>query len=408
MPSHSCQFCKKELRHTFCNLGSTPLSNAYLSSDQLKKKEPFYPLHVYVCENCFLVQSPTCRTSEEIFTDEYAYFSSYSSTWLSHCQTYAQQAVRRFKLDADSQVIELASNDGYLLQYFKELNIPILGIEPAKNVADAALAKGIPTLTHFFTLPFAKTLPMKADLLIGNNVLAHVPDLNDFVAAMKWALKKEGVISMEFPHVLKLMEENQFDTLYHEHFSYFSLMAVEKIFLHHGLTLFDVETLPTHGGSLRIYAKHSEYSGHAVSSSVQRLLEEERSRGLNRLEPYVQFQERAEGVKNGLLACLKEVLGQNKKIAAYGAPAKGNTLLNFCGLSVKTIPFTVDCNVYKQGKFLPGTHIPIFHPNKILEEKPDFVLILPWNLKNEILHQMQAIRQWGGKFIIPIPKIEIV
>ncbi|HEY4832163.1 MAG TPA: class I SAM-dependent methyltransferase, partial [Waddliaceae bacterium] len=344
---------------------------------------------------------------QEIFS-HYAYFSSYSASWLEHAQHYVQMAMERFKLTSSSQVIELASNDGYLLQFFKELGIPILGIEPAKNIAEIAIAKGIPTLTHFFGRGIAETLKESADLLIGNNVLAHVPDLNDFIAAMKVTLKPHGTITMEFPHVMNLIEENQFDTIYHEHFSYFSLQTIKVIFAHHGLEIFDVDLLATHGGSLRIYAKHKNGSSQTHSPSIQDLLAKERARGLHQLTTYQNFSQRADKVKNELLAFLTQAEREKKRVVAYGAPAKGNTLLNFCQLSPKSLPFTVDLNVFKQDKYLPGTHIPIFSPDKILETKPDYLLILPWNLKNEIIKERAYIRQWGGKFVIPIPRLEVI
>jgi C-methyltransferase C-terminal domain/Putative zinc binding domain/Methyltransferase domain len=406
MPSVNCRFCHHILEHTFCDLGSSPLSNAFLTPKQLTQEECFYPLHVRVCSKCFLVQLPTLHTPSEIFS-EYAYFSSFSSSWLKHCKTYAQEISKRFFLSPTSQVIEIASNDGYLLQFFKELGIPVLGIEPARNVAQTAIAKGIPTISQFFGQQFALGLDKQADLLIGNNVLAHVPDLNDFVAGMKCLLKERGVITMEFPHVLKLIEENQFDTIYHEHFSYFSLLTVKQVFSHHGLTLFDVEKLDTHGGSLRIYAKHAQDYSKPISKNLQMLLEEEESQGLNQIETYLTFRKNASRVKEDLLAFFQQLKKENKKIAAYGAPAKGNTLLNYCGLNSKHLPYTVDRNEYKQGKYLPGTHIPIYSPDKILETKPDYLLILPWNLKQEIMEENQCIRSWGGHFVIPIPRLEI-
>ncbi len=407
MPCVKCRFCSEPLEHTFCDLGSSPLSNAYLNQKQLQQEEHFYPLHVRVCAKCLLVQLPTLHTPSEIFS-EYAYFSSYSSSWLEHCKRYARETAERLHLTTTSQVIELASNDGYLLQYFKEMDIPVLGIEPAYNVAQTALAKGIPTISQFFGCSFAKTLDQQADLLIGNNVLAHVPDLNDFVAGMALILKPRGIITMEFPHLLKLIEENQFDTIYHEHFSYFSLFTVQKVFARHHLAIFDVDLLPTHGGSLRIYVKHAHDYSKPVLPSVQKVLDEECKHGLDQLPTYLTFRKKAEQVKEDLLTFFNQVYKENKKIAAYGAPAKGNTLLNYCGLSSKSLPFTVDRNAYKQGKFLPGTHIPIFSPAKILEMRPDYLLILPWNLKSEIMQESHYIRSWGAKFVIPIPKLEIV
>ena len=402
-----CKLCDTQLTHTFCDLGLSPLANAYLSETQLSQTEPFYPLHVYVCSQCLLVQLPSLPTPTEMFSD-YAYFSSYSSTWLEHCKKYAHLATARFSLNSSSQVIELASNDGYLLQYFKEEGIPVLGIEPAKNIAVVANAKGIRTLPHFFGCDFAKQITEKADLLIGNNVLAHVPDLKDFVSAMKLILKPQGVISMEFPHLLKLLEENQFDTIYHEHFSYFSLYSVRKVFEHLGLEIFDVDLLPTHGGSLRIWAKHAEDTSKSVSPAVHHLAAEEQKRGLDQLTTYTSYDKQVKIVKENLLAFIQQAKIENKKIAAYGAPAKGNTLLNYCQLNSKALPFTVDKSPHKQGRFLPGTHIPIFSPEYLQEAKPDYLLILPWNLKNEIMGETDYIRQWGGKFVVPIPKLEVI
>jgi len=401
---HSCRFCHTPIQHTFCDLGLSPLSNAYLSAENLEKKEPLYPLHAYVCAHCLLVQLPSLHTPAEIF-EEYAYFSSYSNSWLEHAKTFAEKAQRRFNLDKNSLVIEIASNDGYLLQFFKDQNIPILGIEPAKNVAKVALAKGIPTLTEFFGSRLAKTQMQQADLLIGNNVLAHVPNLNDFIQGLKMILKPNGIISLEFPHLLKLMQKNQFDTIYHEHFSYFSLLCLQKIFAHFDLTIFDVEQLSTHGGSLRLFCTHTCQN---ISSSVERVIEEEKAFGLDNITTYTNFSTQVNTVKNELLAFFERVQKENKTVMAYGAPAKGNTLLNYCGLNSKVLPSTVDQNTYKQGKFLPGTKIPIFPVEQIKKVRPDYLLVLPWNLKNEIVEQTSYIKEWGGKFVIPIPHLEIV
>lgn len=359
-----------------------------------------------MCAQCLLVQLPTLHTPGEIFS-EYAYFSSYSSSWLEHAKGYAERVIEKFALGFSSQVTEIASNDGYLLQFFKEKEIPVLGIEPAKNVADVALAKGIPTIPRFFGRQLAAELEERADLLIGNNVLAHVPDLNDFVGGMKVMLKPRGVITMEFPHVLNLMEEHQFDTIYHEHFSYFSFHTVRTVFIHHSLEIFDVDLLSTHGGSLRIYAQHRETGRLPLSPNVAALLDVEKAKKLDLLATYLSFQQKAEQVKDELLSFLQQAHKEKKRVAAYGAPAKGNTLLNYCGLNAEFLPFTVDRSPYKQGKFLPGTHIPIFAPEKLFEYKPDYLLILPWNLKNEILSQTAAIRSWGGQYVIPIPHLEI-
>ncbi len=407
MTSPSCRFCNTPLTHTFCDLGTSPLSNAYVTEEQLDCQERRYPLHAYVCSHCLLVQLPSLHTSDEIFS-EYAYFSSYSSSWLAHCQAYAQAIITRLQLSSTSLVMEIASNDGYLLQFFKEAHIPILGIEPAKNVAQVAIEKGIPTRVDFFGLQLAQKLPQKADLLVGNNVLAHVPDLHDFIRGLKCALKPQGVSTIEFPHLLKLMQERQFDTIYHEHFSYFSLLTVTKIFAYHGLELFDVEELPTHGGSLRIYIKHREDNSKTPSPSLLRVMQEERAQGLDRLDSYLSFMHKVEEVKNDLQCFLQHMRLSHKKVAAYGAPAKGNTLLNYCCINRELLSFTVDRNPYKQGKFLPGTHIPVFSPDVLYEEKPDYLLILPWNLKEELFSQNAFIREWGGKFVLPLPSLAVL
>jgi len=408
MPSE-CRFCSNLLKHTFVDLGMSPLSNAYLKLDSINKAEKFYPLHAYVCENCFLVQLEEFETPDHIFSD-YAYFSSYSETWLRHAENYTELMTERFGLNENSQVIEIASNDGYLLQYFQKQNIPVLGIEPAANVAKVAEEKGIPSLVKFFGVSTAQELVnqgIQADLLLGNNVLAHVPDLNDFVAGMKIVLKPNGILTMEFPHVLQLILQNQFDTIYHEHFSYFSFLTVEKVFATHGLTLFDVEELPTHGGSLRIYGQHND-GKKPISDRVSLLKSKERKAGLEQLETYLGFGDKVKSIKCDLLSFLIDAKKQGKSIVGYGAPAKGNTLLNYCGIRTDLIDYVVDRSPHKQGLFLPGTHIPISHPDKIRGTKPDYLLILPWNLKDEIMGQMADIREWGGKFIVPIPEVEIL
>jgi len=387
----------------------SPLCESYLRVQQLNEMEPFYPLHVFVCENCFLVQLQEYVSVESIF-GEYAYFSSYSESWLAHAKTYTERMIKRFALGPRSQVVELASNDGYLLQYFVLAGIPSLGIEPAANVAAAAVTKGVPTLVKFFNRQSAEELAtqgMKADLLLGNNVLAQVPDLNSFVAGMKILLKPNGVITMEFPHLVKLMEEGQFDTIYHEHFSYFSLFSVEKIFSAHGLMLFDVEELPTHGGSLRIYACHAEDRTKDLSPGMFSVRAAEEAAGLSNLESYSSFAERTKETKCALLEFLIHARRNGKQVVGYGAPGKGNTLLNYCGIRSDLLAYTVDRNPYKQGKFLPGSHIPIFGPERIRETKPDYVLILPWNLKDEIMQQLAYIREWNGQFIVPIPEVQL-
>lgn len=411
MKAGPCRFCGAELEHTFCDLGMSPLSNAFLSASQLVEMEPFYPLHLYVCGNCFLVQLRQFETPQRIFSDEYAYFSSYSDTWLEHARAYTDQMVSRFEFGPASMVVEIASNDGYLLQYFKRRNVPVLGIEPAANCARAAEKAGIPTLVKFFGAELAAQLQAQgksADLLLGNNVLAHVPALNDFVRGLKLLLKPQGLITMEFPHLLNLMRENQFDTIYHEHFSYFSFSTVEKVFARQGLKLFDVEKLPTHGGSLRIYGAHAEDKTKATSGGMAQLLDEEARFGMADLRSYLGFTERVQRTKRKLLEFLIDAKAAGKTIVGYGAPAKGNTLLNYCGVRTDFIDYTVDRSPHKQGKFLPGTHIPIFDPERIRHTRPDYILILPWNIKEEIMTQMAHARQWGAKFVIPIPEPEIL
>ena len=408
MPSE-CRFCSNLLKHTFVDLGMSPLSNAYLKLDTINKAEKFYPLHAYVCDNCFLVQLEEFETPDHIFSD-YAYFSSYSETWLHHAENYTELMIKRFGLNANSQVIEIASNDGYLLQYFQKQNIPVLGIEPAANVAKVAEEKGIPSLVKFFGVSTAKELVnqgIQADLLLGNNVLAHVPDLNDFVAGMKIVLKPDGILTMEFPHVLQLILQNQFDTIYHEHFSYLSFLTVEKVFATHGLTLFDVEELPTHGGSLRIYGQHND-GKKPISDRISKLKTQEIEAGLEQRSTYLGFGEQVKATKRHLLSFLIDIKNQGKSVVGYGAPAKGNTLLNYCGIRTDLLDYTVDRSPYKQGLFLPGTHIPIYHPDKIIETKPDYLLILPWNIKDEIIEQMSHIREWGGQFVVPIPQVEVI
>lgn len=409
MTDLTCRFCSSKLEHTFCDLGMSPIANDMLKAEKLNSMEAFFPLHVYVCSKCFLVQLPEHQSPNEIFSD-YTYFSSYSESWLKHAKKYVQMMMDRFAYKQNSLVVELASNDGYLLQYFKENNIPVLGIEPAANVAEVAIKKGIPSISKFFGVNTAQGLVnegKKANLIIGNNVLAHVPDINDFVGGMKILLQKDGVVTMEFPHLMRLMELNQFDTIYHEHFSYLSFVSVKEIFLHQGLKIFDVEELTTHGGSLRIFACHVDDENKTVSQNVNELLQIEEQKGFKDLSHYVGYQDRVNLTKNNLLKFLINEKEKGKKIVAYGAPAKGNTLLNYCGIRTDYIDYTVDRSPYKQGLYLPGTHIPVCAPEKIAETKPDYVLILPWNLRNEIAEQMKEIRSWGGKFVVPIPSLEI-
>ena len=406
----ACRSCGAALAHTFADLGMSPISNAFLKADQLNRMEPFYPLHAYVCGACFLVQLEEFESPQQIFGDNYAYFSSYSDSWLDHARHYTEQVTARFGLGAKSQVIEIASNDGYLLQYFKQKGVPVLGIEPAKNVAEAAVAKGVPTLTKFFGVATATELVAKgtrADLLLGNNVLAHVPDLNDFVAGMKAILKPAGVLTMEFPHLQHLIEENQFDTIYHEHFSYFSFLAAQRVFARHGLQLFDVQEIPTHGGSLRIYGRHAGQGGEQ-GDRVKDLVARERRLKFEDLETYRKFSGQVQETKRQLLEFLIAARRAGKRVVGYGAPAKGNTLLNYCGIRSDFIDFTVDRSPHKQNTFLPGTHIPVYAPERIDEVKPEYVLILPWNIRDEIVKQMAHIRSWGGKFVVPIPKVKVL
>jgi SAM-dependent methyltransferase len=408
MRSTRCRFCGTQLTHLFADLGMSPLANSYLSEEELCQMEPFYPLRALVCHECLLVQLEDYETPDVIFSD-YAYFSSYSTTWLEHSRRYADMAVERFELDSSSQVVELASNDGYLLQYFVGHGVPVLGIEPAANVAEVAREKGIRTMVKFFGRATAREVAamMKADLLVGNNVLAHVPDLNDFVAGMKIVLAPRGVITMEFPHLLHLIERNEWDTIYHEHFSYFSFLTVSRIFAHHGITLFDVEELPTHGGSLRIYGGHAEDDSKEVTGRARGLLERERELGFERLDTYLGFSEQVKLAKWELLDFLIERRREGSRIVAYGAPAKGNTLLNYCGVGTDFIEYTCDLNPHKQGHYLPGTHIPIRAPEVIRETRPDLVFILPWNLKDEIMEQLSFVREWGGRFLVRTPELRV-
>ncbi len=406
----TCRFCGSSLSDTVVDLGMSPLCESYLPADRLNSMEPFYPLRVLVCRSCWLVQLAQYVSADDIFS-EYAYFSSYSDSWVQHAHRYTLEMTRRFGLGPTSSVIELASNDGYLLQWFVKAGIPVLGIEPAANVAAAAEERSVPTLVRFFGVELARQLAAEGrrpDLLIGNNVLAQVPDVNDFVAGMAVVLAPEGVVTLEFPHVLRLIDENQFDTIYHEHFSYFSLHTVATILEQHGLAVFDVEELPTHGGSLRVYARHQTDLTKPVASSVKELLVKEEAFGLTDVGRYRRFASQVEETKRGLLELLIRLKGEGATIAGYGAPGKGNTLLNYCGIRSDFIDFTVDRNPYKQGKFLPGTHIPIFEPEEIERRRPDYVFILPWNVKDEIVAQLSHIRDWGGQFIVPIPTATVV
>jgi 2-polyprenyl-3-methyl-5-hydroxy-6-metoxy-1,4-benzoquinol methylase len=403
-----CRFCHAPLRATFVDLGMSPLCESYLSPASLNQMEPFYPLHVFVCQGCWLVQLDQYVTPQHIFS-EYAYFSSYSDSWVEHARRYVDAIAARMRLNAGSRVVEIASNDGYLLQHFVRLGVPVLGIEPAANVARVAIDKGIPTLVRFFGVETAANVSREsgqADLIVGNNVLAHVPDINDFVAGIRVLLSREGSVTMEFPHLVRLMEGNQFDTIYHEHFSYLSLTVVQNIFRTHGLRVYDVEEIPTHGGSLRIYGCHVE-ANVQEQAAVARLLAGEKEYGLDRIETYERFGEAVRETKRKLLEFLIGARRAGKSVAGYGAPGKGNTLLNYCGIRTDFLEYTVDRNPYKQGNFLPGTHIPIYSPERIRETKPDYILILPWNLRDEIVSQLDYVREWGARFVVPIPRVEV-
>ena len=408
--SQGCRFCGTPLHQTVVDLGKSPLCESYLTAEQLNEMEPFYPLQAFVCERCFLVQVLEHVDGITIFGGEYAYFSSYSDSWLKHCQEYVENVCDRFELDDQSQVVEVASNDGYLLQYFMEKGIKVQGIDPAENVAAAAIEKGIPTIVRYFGEEAAKDLVidgLRADLLIGNNVLAHVPNLNDFVSGLSVLLAPSGLLTMEFPHLLHLIQQNQFDTICQEHYCYLSLYAISQVFEAHGLTIFDVEETPTHGGSLRVFVRHTNDDSKPVLPRVAEIHEREIANGLTKLETYGAYGEKVEETKRALLEFLIGARREGKRVAGYGAPGKGNTLLNYCGIRQDFIEFVVDRNTFKHGKFLPGTHIPIFPPEKIDEERPDYVLILPWNLKDEITAQLAHIREWGGKFVVPIPALEV-
>jgi SAM-dependent methyltransferase len=405
----SCRLCGTGLTETFADLGMSPLANSYRTAEQLRTPETFYPLHVFVCTECMLVQLEHVQAPEAIFS-EYAYFSSFSDTWLEHCRAYVADSVGRLGLGDSSLVMEIASNDGYLLQYFKAAGIPVIGIEPAANVARAAIGRGIPTETTFFNAGTASELRARgyvADLVIANNVLAHVPDIHSFVEGLRIVLSPKGTLTVEFPHLLELIRHNQFDTIYHEHFSYLSLLVIERLFDEHGLTVFDVDHLPTHGGSLRIHATLKENRERLASVSLRRLRELEREQGLDRLETYKSFRTGLIETKLALWNFFLDCSRRGASVGAYGAPAKGNTLLNYCGIRRDLLPYTVDRSPHKQGLFLPGTQIPILPPDALSATKPDYVLILPWNLRAEIATQMEHVRSWGGKFVVPIPRVEI-
>jgi hypothetical protein len=398
------------LQYEFIDLVNAPASNSFLTKEQLNQPEVFYPLKVWVCDKCFLVQVDEYKSSNAIFNNEYVYFSSFSTTWLAHAERYTEMVTQRFGLSGKSLAVEIASNDGYLLQYFVKKNIPVLGIEPTQNTAAVAREKGVETITEFFGTSLARKLAAegrKADLLLGNNVLAHVPDIVDFVAGMKILLEADGVITMEFPHLLQLVENNQFDTIYHEHFSYLSFYTVSRIFAAQGLTLFDVEELPTHGGSLRIFGRHTENTALPETDRVRQMREKEAGKGISDLNYYKGFQHRALSVKLDLLNFLTAAKKDGMAVAAYGAAAKGNTLLNYCGVKADLIDFVSDANPNKQNKYLPASHIPVTSEKSIRDNMPAYVIILPWNIRDEVSAQLSYIREWGGKFVVFIPALEI-
>ena len=410
MNQPKCRFCATPLSNVQCDLGMSPLANSYVRFEDADSPEKLYPLKVWVCDRCLLSQLEEFESPDAIFSD-YLYFSSFSTSWVEHARRYCEMMMGRFEFDATSQIIEIASNDGYLLQHFKAKGIPVLGVEPAANVAKVAWEqKQIPSVVKFFGVQTARELVSDgkaADLLLGCNVLAHVPDINDFVGGLKIALKPTGVITFEFPHLLRLIENNQFDTIYHEHFSYLSLLAVEKIFAHHGLTLFDVEELPTHGGSLRIFARHTENASLAVIDSVEKMKEKETAFGLTRMATYTAFGDKVKATKRKLIEFLNEAKDAGKKVAAYGAAAKGVTLMNYCDVRDNLVDYVVDKSPHKQNHFMPGVRVPIHAPEKVFDTKPDYLLILPWNLKKEISDQMAGIRNWGGQFVVPIPEVQV-
>lgn len=406
----NCRFCATPLEHTFADLGTSPVANAFLKPEHLPDMEPFYPLRVYVCHRCLLVQLPATRLPQNLFDAEYAYFSSFSDSWLAHSRRYAETIMERFGIGPGKRVVEVASNDGYLLQYFKAAGVAVLGIEPAANCAAAAMAKGIPTQVRFFGTATAEALAADyaADLMVANNVLAHVPDINDFAEGFRIMLKPDGVATFEFPHLLNLIAQNEFDTIYHEHYSYLSLHAVEQVFAAHGMRVFGVDELATHGGSLRLYVQHAGYTHRPVEPGVREIREKEHRAGLTDLAGYKGFEASVRKVKRDLLRFLIEAKEDGRSVAGYGAPAKGNTLLNYCGIRNDLLDYTVDRSPHKQGRYLPGTRIPVYAPERIMETKPDYILILPWNLQSEIMEQMSTARAWGARFVVPIPRLKIL
>lgn len=408
---YDCRFCGEPLRHTFVDLGTSPLCQRHVTPARFDEAEPVYPLHVYVCSRCRLVQLPTYVAREEIFDADYGYFSSYSDSWLKHASDYVAMMIRRFGFGGRSKVVEIASNDGYLLQYFAKAGVPVLGIEPTANTAAAAAKKGIPTLQKFFgaaTAAIVLAAQGAADLVLGNNVLAHVPDLNDFVEGVRMLLAPGGVFTFEFPQLLHLVEQNYWDTIYHEHYSYLSFTTVQQIFARHGLTLFDVEELPTHGGSIRVFGRHAEADSPPATPHVEAMKARERAAGQDDLGYYERYGERVQASKREILEFLIGAKRAGKRIAGYGAPGKGNTLLNYCGIRTDFLDFTVDRSPHKQGNFLPGSRIPILAPEAVWEQRPDYLFILPWNLKDEIVAQMAGIRAWGGKFVVPLPHVAVI
>ncbi|MFT2007813.1 methyltransferase domain-containing protein [Pontibacter sp. 13R65] len=406
-----CRFCKQPLHNKFVDLVNCPPSNSFLSASQLNEPETYFPLTIYACDNCHLVQVDEYKKATDIFNNEYVYFSSYSKSWVEHARRYANAMIERFGYNEKSYVIEIASNDGYLLQHFKDKGVPVLGIEPTQNTANAAILKGIPTISEYFGSEFGRKLSrrrQKANLLIGNNVLAHVPDIDDFVEGLKCALRRGGVITMEFPHLLRLVEDCQFDTIYHEHFSYLSFTTVKKIFEAHALEMFDVEEVPTHGGSLRIFAKHKKDKDKEISPRVQALLDKEEEAGIKTSDYYLNFQERVDKIKYDALDFLIDKKRQGKKVIGYGAAAKGNTLLNYAGVKGNDlIQFVVDAAPSKQGKFLPGSRIPVYNEAKIREYQPDYIIIMPWNLKDEIMEQLAYVGEWGCQFVVFVPEVMV-
>jgi SAM-dependent methyltransferase len=406
----TCRFCGTELQQPFADLGCSPVANEFIRAEALTRMEPFYPLRAYVCDQCLLVQIPPERTPQNLFNAEYPYFSSFSDSWLAHARAYTEMMIDRFRLTPGQRVVEVASNDGYLLQYFQQAGLQVLGIEPAANCAEVATRAGIPTEVRFFGNLTARSLAERApaDLMVANNVLAHVPDINDFVEGFRILLKPEGVATFEFPHLLNLIQRNEFDTIYHEHYSYLSFLSTERIFAAHDLVVFDVEELASHGGSLRLFVRHAAHDGLAVTGNVARLRALEEAAGLATLAGYTGFQDRINRVKRDLLKFLIQAAEEGKQVVGYGAPAKGNTLLNYCGVRTDLLAYTVDRSPHKQGKFLPGTHIPIHAPEKIMETRPDYILILPWNLEREIVAQLQAVTAWGARFVVPIPELKVL